>query len=111
MERGASDFELLKKLCLANGVSGFEDEVRDIIKDEILPFCDDVMTDAAGNLLAFKKGRVCTGKKLMLCAHMDEVGFCVKHINDDGTLLVDEVGMVTPIMPSKRVMIGKRRIP
>ena len=111
MERGAFDFELLKKLCLANGVSGFEDEVRDIIKDEILPFCDDVMTDAAGNLLAFKKGRVCTGKKLMLCAHMDEVGFCVKHINDDGTLLVDEVGMVTPIMPSKRVMIGKRRIP
>lgn len=111
MEKNVFDFELLKKLCLADGVSGFEDEVRDIIKEEILPFCDDVMTDAAGNLLAFKKGRVTPQKKLMICAHMDEVGFCVKHINDDGTLLVDEVGMATTIMPAKRVAIGERKIP
>lgn len=111
MEKYTFDFELLKKLCLANGVSGFEDEVRDIIKDEILLFCDSVMTDAAGNLLAFKKGGATPSEKLMICAHMDEVGFCVKHINDDGTLLVDEVGMVTPIMPSKRVTIGNGKIP
>ncbi len=104
------DFELLRRLCCADGVSGYEDEVRDIIISEIYDFCDDVCVDACGNVLAFKKGKKTPPKRLMLCAHMDEVGFAVKHINEDGTLLVDEVGMNTVIMPSKRVKIGAGKI-
>lgn len=105
------DLDLLKKLCLADGVSGYEDEVRDMIISEIKDFCDEVCIDALGNVLAFKRGAKQHKKRLMLCAHMDEVGFAVKYVNDDGTLLVDEVGMNTSIMPSKRVRIGKAKIP
>lgn len=100
------DMELLCRLCQANGVSGFEDQVRDIIASEIKDFCDELYSDSLGNLIGVRHGRS-SDKKVMLCAHMDEVGFCIKHINDDGTLLFDAVGLSASVMPSKRVKIGK----
>ncbi len=107
----AFDFDLLRRLCCADGVSGYEDEVRELIINEICDFCDEVCVDACGNVLAFKKGKKTPPKRLMLCAHMDEVGFAIKYINEDGTLLVDQVGMNTIIMPSKCVRIGRSKIP
>ncbi len=104
------DFQLLKKLCLADGVTGFEDQVRDIIIEEIREYCDDLIVDALGNIIAKKCGKKTHQKRLMICAHMDEVGFCIKAINDDGTLLVDEVGMNVNIMPSKRVHVKNSEI-
>ena len=105
------DLELLEKLCLAHGVSGYEDEVADLIIDIIKDNCDTVMKDGVGNVIAFKKGKKTPKEPIMLCAHMDEVGFSVKHINDDGTLDFLEVGMSPTVLPSKRVLVGKNRIP
>ena len=101
---------LLEKLCQSFGISGYEDETAKIIIDEISPYCDTVMTDGVGNVIAFKKGMADTGKRIMVCAHMDEVGFAVKSINDDGTLAFDEVGMSKTVLPSKRVIVGQNKI-
>lgn len=102
--------ELLKELCDANGVSGFEKEVALLIADKIKCSCDKLYFDKAGNLIAFKKGKKAPSKPIMYAAHLDEVGMMIKHINDDGTLLFDQVGMVPEVLPSKRVVIGKNRI-
>ncbi len=77
-----ADKELILKLSDIHGVAGFEDDVREFIKTEIEPFVDELTTDPLGNLIAVKKGR---GEfKLMLDAHMDEVGFIVSSIERDG---------------------------
>lgn len=107
---GKEGLALLEKLCNSFGVSGYESETAQIIAKEIMPYCHSVMTDGVGNLIALKKGTKQDGKRVMLCAHMDEVGFAVKSINDDGTLEIDEVGMVTSVLPSKRVVVGKNKI-
>ena len=74
--------ELLKTLCALNGVSGDEDAVRDYLRTQAEPYADSIRTDALGNLIVFKRGRRATGSKLLLCAHMDEVGFMVREITD-----------------------------
>lgn len=105
------DLDLLEKLCNAHGVSGYEDEVADIIIDTVKDNCDTVMKDSAGNVLCFKKGKKSPKEPIMLCAHMDEVGFSVKNINDDGTLDFLQVGIPGTVLPSKRVVVGKNKIP
>ena len=93
----------LKELCRLNGVSGNEDEVRDFISARLARIDGlELRSDATGNLLAFKKGKKSTGNKLMLCAHMDEVGVIVTRITDEGFLKFDFVGGV-----DRRVAIGK----
>lgn len=94
--------ELLKELCLLDGVSGNEDAVRDYIAARAKPYADEIRTDAIGNLIVFKKGTVSAPNALMLAAHMDEVGIMVTHITDAGYLKFDFVGGV-----DRRVVIGK----
>ena len=94
--------ELLKTLCSLNGVSGDEDQVRDFIRREAEPFADSIRTDALGNLIIFKAGTKHTGNKLLLAAHMDEVGIIITHIQENGFLKFDFVGGV-----DRRVAIGK----
>lgn len=67
----------LKELCLLNGVSGNEDEVRGYLTRRALECSAEPRMDRIGNLIVFKKGRKSTGNRLMLCAHMDEVGIIV----------------------------------
>ena len=102
--------DLLRELCDACGVTGFEKEVGDIIADKIKNFCDELYYDKAGNLIAFKKGKITPKKPIMYCAHMDEVGLMIKHINDDGTLLFDQVGIMPEVLPGKHVTVGKNKI-
>ena len=78
--------DLLKQLCALPGVSSFEDAVRDYIKEQVAPYVDTMNVDAMGNLICFKKGAKATETKLMLCAHMDEVGLMVRSITEDGYL-------------------------
>lgn len=99
------NMDLLKRLCLANGVSSGEQAVRDIILDEIKDCADEVNVDKSGNIIAFKKGKERAKNKLLLSAHMDEVGFIVTGVNSDGTLSVDEVGGI-----DRRIISGKRVI-
>lgn len=82
---------MLEKLCLLNGTSGDEKEVRDFIISEINGKCEYIV-DALGSIIAFKKGRKTPKKKIMVCAHMDEVGFIVSSITDDGFLKLELVG-------------------
>lgn len=85
--------ELLKELCLLNGVSGDESAVREYIIEKIKDCCE-WRVDNLGNLICFRKGRRKPQKKLMVCAHMDEVGFIVTSVRSDGTLSFAAVGGV-----------------
>lgn len=82
---------LLKRLTEAFGVSGREDEVRALISDEVRGFADEVYTDSLGNLIAHKKGN---GKRIMLAAHMDEIGVAVTFIDKNGFLRFAPIGGV-----------------
>lgn len=102
---------LLKELCLENGVTGFEEPVAKLCAEKIKGRCDKLYFDVAGNLIAFKKGKKTPKKTVAYFAHLDEVGMMIKHINPDGTLLFDEVGIMDEILPSKHVTVGKNKIP
>ena len=93
---------MLKELCLLNGTSGREAFVRDFIINQIKDYCE-YSVDALGSIIAFKKGSAEPDKKLMLCAHMDEVGFIVNFITDEGYLKISPVGGIDP-----RVAVGRR---
>ncbi len=95
-------FELVKNLCDIDGVSGAEDRVREYIISQIEGHCD-YRVDCRGNLICFKKGKNTPAKKIMLSAHMDEVGFVVTGIDDEGFLRFSPVGGI-----DSRVVIGKR---
>jgi putative aminopeptidase FrvX len=85
--------ELIKKLVEAYGPSGFEDGMRDIIRPEIEAYVDEIRVDAMGNLIAFKKGNG-EGLKVMIAAHMDEIGVMVSHITKEGFLRFTNIGGV-----------------
>lgn len=104
--------ELLKQLCALPGVSSFEDAVRDYIKQQAAPYADQVTVDGMGNLIVFKQGTKATGKKLMLCAHMDEVGLMVRSITEDGYLkFVCVGGLDRRVLLGKQVRIGAGQVP
>ena len=87
--------ELIKSLVETYGPSGCEDQVRAKIEALVRPHVDDVRTDALGNLIAYKKGTG-GGKRVMVAAHMDEIGIIVTHVDKQGFLRFgnDLAGMV-----------------
>ena len=95
--------ETLKTLCALNGPSGYEDAVRDYLKKEAEPYADQMTVLPNGSLIVFKRGKTQLRHKLMLCAHMDEVGMVVSKIEEDGFLRFQFVGGV-----DRRVVIGKK---
>lgn len=94
---------MLKDLCLLNGTSGDEDLVREYIIEQIKDYCD-LEIDNLGSIIAFKKGNKTPNKKVMLAAHMDEVGFVVTYITDDGYLKFSPVGGVDARVVIDRVV-------
>lgn len=84
--------ELLNKLVAPLGVSGREERISDTIRAIMSPLCDECYNDAMGNLIAVKRGRGAGHKKTMLCAHMDEIGFLVTFIEDNGLIRIATVG-------------------
>lgn len=87
--------ELLKELAQAWGIAGREKNIRNIIKREVSDYADEMFTDYLGNLIVLKKGVESENKKkIMLSAHMDEIGFQVTHIENDGRIKVHSVGFV-----------------
>jgi len=102
----------VKTLCALSGVSSAEDEVRDYLIREAEPYAEKIQVDTMGSLLIWKKGKKTAGSKLMLCAHMDEVGLMVRRITDEGFLKFDTVGGVDRrVLIGKRVLIGQSRVP
>ena len=99
--------DLLKKLCLLDGTSGSEDNVRNFIIDEIKDYCE-YKIDNLGNIICFKRGKKRPSKKLMLDAHMDEVGLIITSVTSDGFLKFDTVGGIdASVLCFKKVKIGE----
>jgi endoglucanase len=88
--------ETIKRLVEAFGPSGCEARVRELIQDEIAGLTDEVRTDALGNLIALKRGDG-TGNKIMLSAHMDEIGVIVSYVDERGFVRVNPIGGVRPL--------------
>lgn len=89
----------LKNLTQAFGVSGYEKEAREVILEEIKAHADEVTVDALGNLIVLKKGTGANKKKIMLSAHMDEIGFQVIKIDDKGFITARALGGI-PVQAS-----------
>ncbi|MEA1994113.1 MAG: M42 family metallopeptidase [Euryarchaeota archaeon] len=95
---------LLKELSNACGIAGYEDDVRDLIKSELPSY----ETDILGNLVSCEKGG---DLKIMLAAHMDEVGLVVTDIDKEGYISFKKVGGIDDrVLPSKRVIIGRNKV-
>uniref|UniRef100_A0A7V4E3L7 M42 family peptidase n=2 Tax=candidate division WOR-3 bacterium TaxID=2052148 RepID=A0A7V4E3L7_UNCW3 len=99
--------DLLIKLSNAFGPAGFEDEVREIIREYISGLVDEVFEDTSGNLITLKKGK--SNKRVMLDAHMDEIGFIVSHLNGP-FIRFQMLGGIDPrLLPGQRVVIKNRK--
>ncbi len=84
------NIELLKKIAETPGISGREDRVRALILEELRTLTDEVSVDRMGNIIALKRGK--SERRVMLAAHMDEIGFLVKHIDNRGFIRIQPVG-------------------
>jgi putative aminopeptidase FrvX len=108
--------ELLKRLCEAPGISGYENQVTNIVEEELKKVCDKVEIDRLGNVIGLKeateKEEGLTPKKVMLAAHMDQIGFMVKSVDKNGFIRFAVVGGFDPkTLVAQRVIVhGKRKI-
>lgn len=102
--------ELLREICEVPGAPGFENKIRLFVLNKIEGLVDKVSVDNMGNIVAVKKGL--NSKKLMAAAHMDEIGFVVTHITDDGFLKFHSLGGFDPkTLTAQRVIVhGKNDV-
>ncbi len=98
------DFDLLKRISETPGAPGYEKRIRNLIIGEVSPYVDDLQVDNMGNVVALKKGQ--QDKKVMLAAHMDEIGFMVNHIDENGFIrFVPLGGFDAKTLTSQRVIV------
>ena len=98
--------KLLKQLCMLDGTSGDEGAVRDFVVSQIKDYCE-YKIDNLGNIIAFKKGKNTPCKKVLIDAHLDEVGLIITHIEDSGFLRFSTVGGIdTAALMFRRVLIN-----
>lgn len=105
-----ADIELLSKICKTPGAPGFEQAIRGFLMEQLKDHSDQLRMDAMGNLIAFKRGN--GSKKLMFTAHMDEIGFIVQHIDEEGFVRFLPLGGFDPkTLSAQRVIIhGKEDV-
>ena len=109
---GNSQLKLLEKLCNVIAISGDEGEVRKIVLEEIKPYADEVKVDTMGSVLAIKHGRGTKRVRVMLDAHMDEVGFFIVADDGEGIYRFETVGGIDPRnLVGKQVLVGKDHLP
>lgn len=102
------NIELMRKLTQANGIGGCEDEVRDIIAEELKPLTSGLRTDAMGNLIGTIEGN--GGPTVVVTAHMDEIGFIVRFIEESGYIRLQPVGGFDPrTLVAQRVAVHTRK--
>jgi tetrahedral aminopeptidase len=102
------DIPLMKRICETPGTSGFEQKIREVILRELKGLCDEVTVDAMGSVVAIKYGE--SEERIMVPAHMDEIGFIVTHIDDNGFVRFHTLGGFDPkTLTSQRVIVhGKK---
>ncbi len=101
------NIDLLERLSNAYGPPGFEDEAREILRKELEDFADETLVDKLGNIIFRHRGRK-GGPLVMIAAHMDEVGFLVRHIEDQGYLRLHAWGVVPNLLPGQRLLFRGR---
>ncbi len=102
------NIQLLKTICETPGASGFEQPIRALILKELKDLTDEVSVDNMGNVIAIKRGN--EPKKVMIAAHMDEIGFIVNHIDKEGFLRFLPLGGFDPkTLTSQRVIVHGRK--
>lgn len=102
------NFSLLKAICEAPGVSGFEHRIRNLILRQLKDLADEVEVDNMGNVIAIKRGK--TRKRVMVAAHMDEIGFIVNHVDDKGFIRFLTLGGFDPkTLTAQRVIVHGRK--
>lgn len=104
------NIDLLKRVCEAPGAPGFEQRIREVVLEEIKDLVDEVELDNLGNVYAIKRGK--SDKRVMVGAHMDEIGFIVTHIDDKGFIRFHTLGGFDPkTLTAQRVIIhGKEDV-
>ncbi|SDK48803.1 M42 family metallopeptidase [Natronincola ferrireducens] len=104
--------ELMQKLSEASGVSGYESEVAEVIKANFQDYTDNIKKDNLGNLICFKKGKKNNGNKIMLAAHMDEIGLMVKDIDEKGYVQFTNIGGIDQrtLLCQEVIIHGKEKI-
>ena len=104
------DKKLLAEICEASGAPGHEQRIREIVLREVTPLVDEVKLDNLGNVVALRKGK--SDKKVMIAAHMDEIGFIVTHIDEKGFVYFHNLGGFDPkTLTAQRVIIhGKKDV-
>jgi len=109
---GNAQLKLLEKLCNACSVSGDEGEVRKIVLEELKDHAENIRVDALGNVLVTRLGSGKKRMKVMLSAHMDEVGFMLVGDDGEGLFRFETVGgMDVRTLPGKAVLVGKHHLP
>jgi tetrahedral aminopeptidase len=109
---GAEQISLLEKLCNANAVAGEEGEIRKIVLDEVRPFAADCRIDTMGNVLVTCPSPAPNAMRVMLAAHMDEVGFMIVDEDEGGLYKFEIVGGIDARqLVGKSVTVGKQRLP
>jgi endoglucanase len=103
--------ELLRKLTAATGISGREEDVRSLIVAQMKPLVEEVKTDVMGNVIGHRKGK--SKQRLVLAAHMDEIGFMVNHVDDKGFIRIIPIGGFDPrtLMAQKVMVHGQKELP
>jgi len=102
------DLDLLRSLTQTPGIASREDKVRTVVAHHLGPLVDDLSVDALGNLIGHRKGT--GGPHIAIAAHMDEIGFLVRHIDDNGFLRVQRVGGFDPrVLVAQRVLVHTRQ--
>jgi endoglucanase len=106
----AINIKLLKEICEVAGAPGHEQRIREVVLREVKKLADKVSVDNMGNVTAFKKGK--KDKKVMIAAHMDEIGFIVTHIDENGFLRFIPLGGFDPkTLTAQRVIVhGKKDV-
>lgn len=102
------NFELLKTLCETPGIPSREEKIRRVVAEEMRSLVDTLEVDAMGNLVGIKQGES-AGPRVMIAAHMDEIGFMVKHVDNRGFLKLLPVGGWDPRnLVAQRVLVHTR---
>lgn len=104
--------DLLKELTEATAPPGFEGEIREICRRELGSICEEMSVDAMGNLIAVKRGSAGGSRlRIMLAGHMDEIGFLVRYVDDQGFLRLNPAGGFDPktLIAKRVVVMGRTR--
>lgn len=105
------DISLLKEICEIPGVPGYEQRIRKFVLKKVASYADETRVDNMGNIIALKKARKNPEKrKVMIAAHMDEIGFIITHIDDKGFLFFHTLGGFDPkTLTAQRVIVHGRK--